>query len=102
MFSTVRRATVLFLLLAFLCSALPAVAAPAGRAHAANTPVILGSSLLDQVLSWLSSLWPGQEPRPQGSREKSGVLTSEGGGTENTSSVTAQDRGGMIDPNGGW
>lgn len=98
--SIVRRAAVLFLLLALLCSALPAVAAPAGRAHAAKTPAVLDASLFDQVVSWLVSLWPGQEPRPQGSREKIGVVVGTGTTTDSAMSTDA-DRGAMIDPNGG-
>jgi hypothetical protein len=97
----VRRITSAVLLLSILCFALPAAAAPAGRAQASKAPVVFGSSLLDQVYSWLSSLWPGHAPKPQGSREKAGAISSEGG-TDLSSSPTKQDHGGMIDPNGGW
>lgn len=96
----VRRITSAVLLLSILCFALPAAAAPAGRAQASKAPVVFGPSLLDQVFSWLSSLWPGHEPKPQGSREKAGTISS-GGSTEAASSPTKQDHGGMIDPNGG-
>lgn len=99
--SIVRRLTAAALLLAVLCFALPAVAAPASRAHASRTPVVLGPGLLDQVLAWLGSLWPGNTPAPQGSREKAGTSTS-GDTLDTASSAPAQDRGGMIDPNGGW
>jgi len=99
--SIVRRLTAAALVLAVLCFALPAAAAPASRAHTSRTPVVLGPGLLDQVLAWLGSLWPGSTPAPQGSREKVDV-TSSGGTLDSASSVPAQDRGGMIDPNGGW
>jgi hypothetical protein len=62
--------------------------------------VVFGSSLLDQVFSWLSSLWPGQEPKPQGSQEKAGTIGS-GGGTGGAAALSDQEHGGMIDPNGG-
>lgn len=98
--SIVRRLTAAALLLAVLCFALPAAAAPASRSHASRTPVVLGSGLLDQVLAWLGSLWPGSTPAPQGVREKAGT-TSTGGTLDSSSSAPTQDRGGMIDPNGG-
>ena len=100
--SIVRRLTAAALVLAVLCFALPAMAAPAGRSHASRTPVVLGPGLLDQALAWLSSLWPGQTPAPQGLREKAGTSSSGGTLDSSGSSVPAQDRGGMIDPNGGW
>jgi hypothetical protein len=101
MFSIARRATVLLLLLVFLCSALPAAAAPARRAHAAKTPVLLGPDLFDQVVSWLVSLWPSQESRLQSSWEKSGFVVDTGTTTNSSSTPTDTDRGAMIDPNGG-
>ena len=97
----VRRITSAVLLLSILCFALPAVAAPAGRVQVSKAPVVFGSSLLDQVFSWLSSLWPGHDPKPQGAREKAGTISS-GGNLEGAASATKQEHGGMIDPNGGW
>lgn len=98
----VRRITSAVLLLSILCFALPAVAAPAGRVQVSKAPVVFGSSFLDQVFSWLSSLWPGHDPQPQGSREKAGTVSSEGGGMESAASIPDnQPRGAMIDPNGG-
>ena len=96
----VRRITSAVLLLSILWFALPAAAAPAGRAHASKAPVAFGSSLLDQVFSWLSSLWPGHEPRPQDSQEKAGGVVNIGGDTQE-SATSGQDHGGTIDPNGG-
>lgn len=94
---TVRRVTPAVLLLSILGFALPAAAAPAGRAHTAKPSVVLGHSLLDQVVSWLSGLLPSQI-WSQESQEKGTVLS--GSGTENAYEVSTQDRGGMIDPNG--
>lgn len=96
----VRRLTSAVLLLSILCFALPAAAAPAGRAQTLKNPVVLGSSLLDEVFSWLSSLWPGHEPRSQSSQQKGGGAVRPGEGTEAAAS-SSQDHGGMIDPNGG-
>jgi hypothetical protein len=95
----VRRITSAVLLLSILCFALPAAAAPAGRAQTSKAPVVFGSSLLDQVFSWLSSLWPGNEAKPQGSQQKAGVVVSPRGDTQEA--TASQDHGGMIDPNGG-
>jgi hypothetical protein len=94
--SIVRRLTAAIILVTVLCVAVPAMAAPT-RSHS-RTPVVLGGGLFDQVLSWLSSFLPGQ-PQPQGSREKA-VVSGPGGDT--TSNATSlDDRGAMIDPNGG-
>lgn len=97
----VRRIASAVLLLSILCFALPAAAAPAGRAQTLKTPMVFSSSLLDQVFSWLSGLWPGQAPKPQGSQEKAGVAINTGGGVESNAAHTESDRGVMIDPNGG-
>ena len=98
---TVRRITSAVLLLSILCFALPAAAAPAGRAYTSKVPLVFGSSLLDQVVSWLSSLLPGHEPRPQGSQEKAGGVVNTGGGVDSSANPIESDRGAMIDPNGG-
>ena len=94
--SIVRRLTATIALVTVLCVAAPAMAAPVRSPF--KTPVVLGGGLFDQVLSWLSSFLPGQ-PKPQGSREKAAVSVP---GGETTSSATSfDDRGAMIDPNGG-
>jgi hypothetical protein len=97
----VRRVTSAVLLLSILCFALPAAATPARRAQTSKAPVAFGSNLIDQVFSWLSSLWPGHEPRPQSSQQKSGGVISTNGGVESTAHTIESDRGAMIDPNGG-
>jgi hypothetical protein len=97
----VRGVTSAVLLLSIFCFALPAAAAPAGRAQTSKAPMVLSSSLLDQVFSWLSSLWAGQAPKPQGSQEKAGGVVVSGGGTQEAASSASQEHGGMIDPNGG-
>lgn len=96
----VRRVTSAVLLLSILCFALPAAAAPAGRAQISKAPVVFGASLLDQVFSWLSGLLPGHEPKPQGSQEKAGGVINTGG-LESSSNPVETERGAMIDPNGG-
>lgn len=95
----VRRITSAVLLLSILCFALPAAAAPAGRAQTSKVPVVFGSGLLDQVFSWLGSLWPGHEPRSQGSQQKAGG-TARAEGDKQEAAASPQDHGGMIDPNG--
>lgn len=97
----VRRVTSAVLLLSILCFALPAVAAPAGRAQTSKAPVVFSSSLLDQVFSWLSSLWPSHEPKPQHTQEKAGGVINTDGGVDSSANPIESDRGAMIDPNGG-
>ncbi|HKI02919.1 MAG TPA: hypothetical protein VKK31_13170 [Thermoanaerobaculia bacterium] len=95
--SIVRRLTAAITLVTVLCFALPAVAAPA-RAHSPRAAAVLDISIFDQIVSWLGSLWPGQEPKPQSVREKTGII---GGTTDSSHSMPGDpDRGAMIDPNG--
>ena len=96
----VRRITSAALLLSILCFALPAAAAPAGRAQTLKSPAVFGSSLLDQAFSWLRSLLPSHEPRRQSSQEKAGGVIHTGGAAENSAASVESDRGAMIDPNG--
>ena len=95
--SIVRRLTAAITLVTVLCFALPAVAAPA-RPPVPRTHAAPDIGLLGQIVSWLGSLWPGQEPKPQSVREK-----IQGAENQTTShAIPLHDRGGMIDPNGGW
>lgn len=95
--SIVRRLTAAITLVTVLCFALPAVAAPA-RAHAPRAAASLDISIFDQIVSWLGNLWAGQEPKPQGLREKTGITN---GSTDSSQSLPDDpDRGAMIDPNG--
>ncbi len=96
----VRRVTSATLLLSIFCFALPAVAAPAGRAQTSKAPVVFDSSFLDQVISWLSSLWSGHTLQPQDFQQKGGGVVSSGGNKQEAA-ASSQDHGGMIDPNGG-
>lgn len=97
--SIVRGLTAAIVLVTVFCFAMPAVAAPA-RSHAGRTPVAHGTGVFDQVLSWLDSLWLGNEPKPQGPAAKS-LFTLVGDILTNSQSLpTEQERGGMIDPNG--
>jgi hypothetical protein len=91
---SVRRLTAAIALLAVLCLAMPAVAAPV-RPHAANAPAV---SLLDQFLTWLGSFLPGQAPAAKNPAEKTtGIDLSSPTSLLPTSDA---DHGGMIDPNG--
>lgn len=97
--SIVRRLTVAIALLAVLGLALPAGAATS-RPRVAGTPVTLGSSLVDQVLSWLGSFWatPSDAHGQAGRTEKtiSAPVLQPG-----TNGLSNSDRGAQIDPNGG-
>jgi hypothetical protein len=99
---TVRRVTVAALLLAVLCLSLPAAAAT-GRPHPAQAPTVVGSGFVDQLLTWLVSLWPGQPSSPERTGQTKSLTAPSSpalaAGLDPTSNT---DRGGMIDPNGGW
>jgi hypothetical protein len=96
--SIVRGLTAVIMLVTVLCLAMPAMAAPVGS-HS-RIPVVVGPGFFDQVLSWLNSLLPGQEAKPQGLWEKSLIP---GDGTSSSQSQTLPTdptRGAQIDPNG--
>jgi hypothetical protein len=98
----VRRATVAVLLLAVLCLSLPAAAATS-RPHPAQAPTVTGSGFVDQLLTWLVSLWPGQPSSPERAGQTKSLTTpsspSLATGLDPASNI---DRGAQIDPNGGW
>jgi len=87
---SVRRLTAAIALLAVLCLALPAAAAPV-RPHAAKAPAI---SLFDQFLAWVGSFLPGQQ-QPQTKT----VLQTDGSILNGVKSQSA-DSNTVIDPNG--
>jgi hypothetical protein len=93
-----RTVTSAVLLLSILCFALPAVAAPGGRAQTAKPSIVLGHGLLDQVFSWLSRLLPSPEART--SRQKAMGTLHTSGGVDQAANPNEADRGAMIDPNG--
>lgn len=96
--SLARTVTSAVLLLSILCFALPAVAAPAGRAQTTKPSVILGHDLLDQVFSWLSRLLPGRDAGTN--QQKASVVVNNSGGVSHAANTNETDRGAMIDPNG--
>jgi hypothetical protein len=97
--TVVRRLTAVIALLAVLCMAAPAVAAPPAS-HQAKSPA-LHVTFLDQFLSWLASLGIGPVPaaRPQaGSVEKStGATIPPAFSSQNVGSTDASYG---LDPNG--
>jgi hypothetical protein len=56
----VRRLTAVIALLAVLCLALPAVAAPGAHGPSHRTRAVHASSLVDQLFAWIGSFLPGQ------------------------------------------
>ena len=99
----VRRLTAVLTLVMVLCLAAPTVADAATRPTATKPRVTLGSTFLDQVVAWVLGFWTAPAPASQ-SRQKTGtVLTGSGisGTTNAATSEVPNDRGGMIDPNGG-
>ena len=100
----VRRLTAVLTLVAALCLATPPAAGAATRPTAAQPRVTLGSTFLDQVVAWVLDFRTPPAPASQ-SRQKTGtvVISTGPGGTSNAAATdVASDRGGMIDPNGGW
>jgi hypothetical protein len=99
----VRRLTAALTLVAALCVAAPPAADAAPRPTATKPRVTLGSTFLDQVVAWVLDFWTAPSSASQ-SRQKTGtVLTGPGTTITNAASTdVSSDRGGMIDPNGGW
>lgn len=101
--SIARRLTAALVLLAVLGLAAPAAAATPNRASFTKSPVTLGTGLLDQFLTWLGAFWPGADQGNSARQQKSVPVSTDT--TDGTSEIGTgplnQDRGGMIDPNGG-
>jgi hypothetical protein len=100
--TVVRRLTAVIALLAVLCLALPAVAAPGARAQSSRPHAVHAPGVLDQILSWIGSFWDGPSQGQAGRAEKAGVTISPSGtGVDGLApSPTKTDHSGMIDPNG--
>ena len=93
---SVRRLTAAIALLAVLCLALPAAAAPV-RPHAAKAPAV---SLFDRLLAWVGNFLPGQAPAAKSPAEK-GLLTAPSVSSGSLTPISAEsDHSGVIDPNG--
>jgi hypothetical protein len=93
---SVRRLTAAITLLAVLCLAMPAVAAPV-YPQATKTPSV---SLLDQFLAWIGSFLPGQAPAAKSPAEKTATAPSSSPSSLLPIATSDADHGGMIDPNG--
>ena len=93
--SIVRHLTLAVTLVATLGLTLPASAA--GHPHAAKAPMV-APGLLDQLLSWIGSLWSVQNPKAQG--QMTGIPIPAPGVNGVKSSSSDSDHGGLIDPNG--
>jgi hypothetical protein len=93
---SVRRLTAAIALLAVLCLALPAAAAPV-RPHAAKAPAV---GLVDQLLAWIGSFLPGQAPAAKSPAAKA-ILTAPSISPGSLAPSAAEsDHSGVIDPNG--
>jgi hypothetical protein len=101
--TVVRRLTAVIALLAVLCLALPAVAAPGAQGQSHRTRAVHAPSLVDQLVAWIGSFLPGQTVSHSRTSpaEKAGAYTAPGG-TNSLAPTRASeaDRGGMVDPNG--
>lgn len=102
----VRRSTAVLTLAAALWLAAPPAADAANRRPASKAPANLGSIFLDQVAAWILEFWPTPTPADRSRQQKAGTVMT-GGSTEpasaaNTENPLGGERGGMIDPNGGW
>lgn len=93
---SVRRLTAAIALLAVLCMAMPAMAAPV-RPQATNAPAV---SLFDRLLTWIGSFLPGQVPAAKNPAEKT-TLTAPSILPSAIAPPSAEsDHSGLIDPNG--
>jgi hypothetical protein len=99
--TVVRRLTAVLALLAVLCLALPAAAAPGARGQSPRAHVAQESSLVDQLLAWIGGFWSGASQGQAERMDKAGAPLQV---TPGTSSVVQPDNktehSGMIDPNG--
>jgi hypothetical protein len=97
--TVVRRLTAVIVLLAVLCLALPAVAAPGARGQSHRTRAVHASSFVDQFVAWIGTLLPS--PSQTGRTEKAGTYSAPSGANDFSSTIPKEsDRGGMVDPNG--
>src|SRR4051812_46673495 len=93
----VRRLTLAIALVAMLGLAMPASAA--GHPQAAKAPAA-SSSLFDQLLSWIGSLWSVQHPDAQGPMKGAGISLPLPGGNSAPYTSKDVDKSAQIDPNG--
>ena len=101
--TVIRRLTAVFALLAVLCLALPAAAAPGARGHAHQTRAVHAASLVDQFLAWIGSFWTGPSQGRADRTEKAGPaiqLPLDGTNNSIVPPDTKTEHSGMIDPNG--
>jgi|ERR671915_2582584 hypothetical protein len=93
----VRRLAAGLVLAALLALAVPAAAVPPSWSIA---PGVHGAGLVDQLLLWIGSFWPGAEPQ-EVPLEKGGDFTSETTGAGRFQPPCADsEHSGVLDPNG--
>lgn len=104
MFSPIiRRSTAVLTLVAALSLAAPPAADAANRRPAAKAPATFGTVFLNQVAAWLLDFWATPTSADRSRQQKSGTVGT--GSVEPASAAGSEiplERGGMIDPNGGW
>jgi hypothetical protein len=98
--TVVRRLTAVIALLAVLCLALPAVAAPGAHGQSHRTRAVHSSSLVDQLFAWIGSFWIGLSQSQAAPAEKAIPVAPGGSGTHASTPTNSSEAGGMIDPNG--
>jgi hypothetical protein len=99
--TVVRRLTAVLALLAVLCLALPAMAAPGGRAQSSRPHAVHAAGVLDQIFSWIGSFWAAPGPGQADRTDKAGSLVPSPGSSNTVSPVRQDaDKGGQLDPNG--
>jgi hypothetical protein len=97
--TVVRRLTAVIALLAVLCLALPAVAAPGAHEQSHRTRAVHASSLVDQLFAWIGSFWTGPSQGQAAPAEKT-ILIYPIGADSLAPPPNSADHSGMIDPNG--
>ena len=97
--TVVRRLTAVIALLAVLCLALPAAAAPGARGQSLRHSTAHSAGLVDQLLSWLGSFLPGAPQSGKAPAEKA-IPVAPTGGSNTLTPPASSEAGGMIDPNG--
>jgi hypothetical protein len=97
--TVVRRLTAVIALLAVLCLALPAVAAPGAHGQSPRTRAVHAPSLVDQLVAWIGGFWTAPSQGQPAPAEKT-LQIFPLGVDRLLPLVNEADHGGMIDPNG--
>jgi ABC-type transport system involved in cytochrome c biogenesis permease subunit len=96
----VRRLTAVLALLAVLCLALPAVAAPGAHAQSSRPHGVHAPGVIDQILAWIGTFWAGPASGQTDRMDKAGTSVAPSLSGHDLTAPPRTEAGGTIDPNG--